>query len=304
MEASVGVRHAFDLTLRIRPAPLEDRLILCNALDGYEVERGLAEILVLDVVECHETEVVVRFTPMRPLTYKSLNEYIRDMMEFVGEQTNWRLDVEAVGIKWEVAKYGVPSERFDRGLLLSHPKRQEILDRLGVAAGDVAGQEHQTGGHAGGKWHLAAGKCYALREPRPRRAFEVLADQTQQGLPALVVTRLKPSIIREQFGLKRTPILWLTGNDHKEEKCLAPTEIAKLHLVLTDFLEKTKDAVVLLDGLEYLISNNSFATILKLVQHVTDRVMLHDGRLIVSLAPESITEKELALFERDMERLD
>src|SRR3990172_7580970 len=125
MDSTVDMRHSFDLTIRFKTATLEDRMLLCNALDGYELEKGIADQLVLDVVECQEEQILVRITPMRPLTYKDIARFIGGIVEFAGEQTNWRLDLVPAGIRWDVTKYGVPSERFDRSLLLSHPRRQQ-----------------------------------------------------------------------------------------------------------------------------------------------------------------------------------
>jgi two-component system cell cycle response regulator len=117
------------------------------------------------------------------------------------------------------------------------------------------------------------------------------------------VTRTRPETVRERFGLRKTPLVWLTQNADPVEKCISPTDMPRIHFVISDFLDKAEDSVILLEGLEYIITHNSFPSALKLIQLLNDKVMLHKSRMIVPADPAAVGDKEWALLERDMRTL-
>ena len=127
--------------------------------------------------------------------------------------------------------------------------------------------------------------------------------ESTHDVSGLCISRNMPTIIREEHGLKKTPIVWLTNNETPKEKCLPPTDIPRLHLAVTDFLEKAEESVVMLDGLVYLMTNNNFPTVLKLVQLLGDKVMLHNGRMIIPMTPDAVSTKEMGVLEKEMELL-
>ena len=289
----IEIRHGFTITFKTEEASLSEKIFLSNAFDGYEVLREVTDVLVIDVEGFDDKTFTVRVSLKVPLTYKEIDEYIKDMIAFVREQTNYKINFEPVGIKWDVKSFGNVSERFDSSLLIGQTKRAAILKNIDLSYAKERAERTKP------EKELDKGKVYLAKETRCETSFDAFSDQVNHGVQGLCVTRQKPDVVRKDYMMEKTPIIWLTRNEEKGEKCLAPTDIPRIHLVITDFLEKFQDSVVLIEGLEYLITNNNFPTTLKLIQLISDKVMLHDSRLILSISPSSISDKELALLEKD-----
>jgi hypothetical protein len=58
--------------------------------------------------------------------------------------------------------------------------------------------------------------------------------------------------------------------------------------------------VVILSGVEYLISQNGFQKVLKLLQHLNDKVAVTDSTLLVPISPLTVSEPELKMLEKEM----
>ena len=297
MKNHIEIRHSFKLTFRVNECNISEKLLLCNAIDGYEVLKDVADIMVIDVLSFDQDILSIKVSLKEPLTYKEIDEYIQDMTEFVKEQTNYKVEFEPVGIEWDIKKLGNVSVLFDSDLLISHPQRRAFLEKLDIAT------RHEKRAKSKQKYGLKPGLLYMIKERKAEKAFEVFTDLVTHDCPGLCITRSSPELVRGEHGLKETPIVWLTNNETANERCLPPTDIPRLHLAVTDFMENAKDGVIMLDGLEYLVTNNNFSTILKLVQLLRDKVMLHNGRLIINVVPGALAEKEIGLMEKEMENL-
>jgi two-component system cell cycle response regulator len=83
-----------------------------------------------------------------------------------------------------------------------------------------------------------------------------------------------------------------------------PTNIGILSDTIIRFVEKSGDSIVLIDGVEFLIVNNDFDKVLRMVHHVTEAVMENRSRLIISVDPRTLETRELALLERNMEIIE
>ena len=151
-------------------------------------------------------------------------------------------------------------------------------------------------------YDLHKGFAYLVRETKPKKSFEVFVDQVTHNIQGLCVTRQHPSTIRKEWQLDKTPIIWLSNQLGKVY--INPTNIGILSDTIIRFVEKSGDSVVLIDGVEFLIVNNDFEKVLRMIHHVTEAVMENKSRLIVSVDPRTLSVRELALLERNMEIID
>ena len=150
---------------------------------------------------------------------------------------------------------------------------------------------------------LVRGVCYLVQEKKPDLAFRLFKQMLAEPLPGMVVTRQYPERVRREWALPDTKILWLShtpGEDYHN-----PTAIGTLAKTISRFIEDNGGAaVVLLDGLEYLIVNNGFLQTLMFVEHVNEFVMQRKAVVIIPVSPEALEEKELALLERNLEGVE
>jgi len=146
------------------------------------------------------------------------------------------------------------------------------------------------------------GYCYVVRERKPFLAYKLFEQSVGEGIPGLCVTRQFPEKVRDAFDMKDTRVLWLShtpGQDHHN-----PTSVGTLATVICSFIERYKRCVVLIDGLEYLVINNGFQQVLRLVEHINEQVMQSRSTVIIPISPSAFSEKELALLERNIEVIE
>jgi len=142
------------------------------------------------------------------------------------------------------------------------------------------------------------GSCYIIREQTPETSFKVFADFVKKGAPGLCITRTNPEDIKEKYKLKNVEVLWLTTG-REDEHSINPTHVEKMTWTIKEFIKNNRNSAVLLDGVEYLIVQNNFLTILKSLQALEDTVSINKSILIIPISPIAISEKEMSYLERD-----
>lgn len=155
------------------------------------------------------------------------------------------------------------------------------------------------------KHKLKDGSTYLSIEVTPKNFFEAFVDLTRHKYQGLCISRTRPEKIRQTYGLKTTPILWLT--EDKSENAIDPTDLNGLWLTIKSFLQITKHPVLILHGVEYLVSINGFTPVSRLVTRINDTVEKKDGILLIPTVQGSLTEEQLKLLSANcpsFQRLD
>jgi isoleucyl-tRNA synthetase len=145
---------------------------------------------------------------------------------------------------------------------------------------------------------LEDGSTYLIEETDPDRSYDLFVQEVGAGRQGLCVTRVYPPKVRERFGIDDLSILWLS-NVGKEDT-VRPKDLEKLSLILEQFLARGK-AIILVDGVEYLITNNNFLTVLRLLQSARDQVAIQGAILLVSVNPSTLESHQLTLLEREVD---
>lgn len=149
------------------------------------------------------------------------------------------------------------------------------------------------------KYTLESGYSYVIKEEIPDQAFDIFVDAVRHGVPSLCVTREYPEKVKDKHGLKATPFLWLSM-DQEKSYARDPSNLALIYSDLKTFVSENRNCMVLFLGLEYLISQNGFPKVLKLLQHVNDKIAVSDSVLIASISPLTIPETDLKMLEKEM----
>ncbi len=152
------------------------------------------------------------------------------------------------------------------------------------------------------RYNIREGFGYVIKERKPVESFEIFVDQVTHNIQGLCITRQHPSVVRSKWGLEKTPIIWLSNKLGKVY--LNPSNIGILSDTIVRFVEKSGESVVMIDGIEFLITNNDFGKVIRMIHHVFDAVMENKSRLIISVDPRTLEQREIALLERNMEVVD
>jgi len=151
------------------------------------------------------------------------------------------------------------------------------------------------------KHEIQQGSAFIVYEKKFDKSFEIFKDLVTHNISGLAVTRTLPDSIKQKYGLEKTPFIWLskTGNPNT----ISPVYLNTLMNLITDFISKGKDTVVILEGLEYLVSQNNFDLVLKFIQALRDFLIIENSRLIIPLNRDTFTQKEMAQLEKELEIL-
>ena len=157
------------------------------------------------------------------------------------------------------------------------------------------------------KYDLAPGHSYVVEESPPDISFDAFVnivstvDSGGKKSVGLAVSRLHSDLIRQKYGLETTPIYWLATRAGQD--VISPTNLGILTHTLMQFVEDNAGGIILLDGIEYLVSNNDFNKVLRTIDQVNDHISQSQAIMIIPVDPRAFDQKELALLERNMEKI-
>ena len=147
---------------------------------------------------------------------------------------------------------------------------------------------------------LTPGRSYLIEEERPARAFRLLTDFLGGGGSGLVITRTNPKRVRQAHDLPTERVLWLTDREGSAEETIAPA-LERIVYEIEAFMGKQTRGAILLDGIEYLVSNSSFDAVLMFVRRLLDAISESRYAFIISVGPATLKDQELKTLEREME---
>lgn len=137
--------------------------------------------------------------------------------------------------------------------------------------------------------------CNTCALPCPCKECDLYESRTQ----GLVITRRHPSEIRLDYLIQTTPVVWLSSIPGKDN--LDPAKLSLLTDMIVNFLEKSSNGVVLVEGIEYLVTSNDFQRVLRAIERWSESVMANSARLVMSLNPKAFDLREIAFIERNRE---
>ena len=137
------------------------------------------------------------------------------------------------------------------------------------------------------------GYTYIIKEREPTKGFNLFAKAVSKGSHGICITAKHPKSIRDKYGLKRTPIIWITEKDDLKEITVKPSEIVTINDILKPFIDTSKNSVVILVDdhtiTKGLVGIKSRQKILEISQSIFDTITHRNSRFIISSKPGSTT---------------
>lgn len=144
------------------------------------------------------------------------------------------------------------------------------------------------------------GSAYLVEERRPKESLEVCEKYVSEGARLLIISRDPPQQLLHGSPLKPARVIWLTNLPGKDR--MNPTAIGLLMGEIKKFVDQSNNrAVVLIDGLEYLVSLNTFNLMLQFVNQLRDLFVTSGAILIMPFDMRTLDEHEQAYMERDFQ---
>ena|GEM_PF-2196743 len=137
-----------------------------------------------------------------------------------------------------------------------------------------------------------------IREQKPELSYAILRQFFVKGMGCLIVGREPPERIRETKGLpiEDENVIWLTTLVGK--RCFNPTHLNNIASSISKFIDGNRNGVILVDGIEYLITNNGFEQVVKFLNRLQDMIASSSMKLVVSVDPRTMDKQSLALLEK------
>ena len=139
--------------------------------------------------------------------------------------------------------------------------------------------------------------CVMVEAKGSEGAHTLFKRATAEGRKGLIITREHPDRVRSEHGIDGSTIIWLATQPGPDR--IDPTSLSMLQHTLVEFLQANPSAVILLDGLEYLLSENTPDKVLRMVYSIRDAVTISRSTLLVPIDPLTMDDRERALFERE-----
>ncbi len=147
------------------------------------------------------------------------------------------------------------------------------------------------------------GKSYLIEGQSLDQAFKMFAEVVRYGSPGLLISTSRPDDVRRDHELPdQTTVLWLSKIEL--DYSVSPSNLAILRDRITAFVSRNKNAAVMLEGLEYLMTTNGFDLALKLMHDIREAVVINRARFIVPVNPGALESKQLEMLRRYMEVIE
>lgn len=140
------------------------------------------------------------------------------------------------------------------------------------------------------------GRTYLVCEKRMEGALQVLQEFHYSGSKALCVTRLHPDLLQERLPGVTVETTWLS--ERFGDGNIPPSQLQRISQRIASFLFGKKNAVVLLEGVEYLSLFNDFIKVQLMVEQINDLIMSSRSIMLVPVDPESMDLRSMARLRR------
>ena len=128
--------------------------------------------------------------------------------------------------------------------------------------------------------------------------YENLLYRFDERQPVLAIIRMSPRHFKALIQ-RDIDLVWLTTNHDADIVCVAPTDIAKLSMIITEFYKIAPNGCIFFEGGEYIISNVGFPRFLKFIEFLNDKVASINGAVGIIMDIKTLEPKEARALERE-----
>jgi hypothetical protein len=142
-------------------------------------------------------------------------------------------------------------------------------------------------------------KFLMVEEKRPERSYRLFLGLLANGKHGLVITRSHPDLLREEYRIEKTPVLWLAKQPGPNR--IEPANLSILRQIITEFVKKGTNAAVIIDSLEYIMENNPPDEVMLMLYNLRDEIQVNNSTLVLSVDPDTMDSQYVALLEREFQ---
>ena len=149
---------------------------------------------------------------------------------------------------------------------------------------------------------LLPGMVTMIDSQSPDQIFALGAHLGHIGHPLLVISRIPGNRLEDDFALPISITKWLTEKGDGEQVCKATLE--DIRREIEGFLFGAERAVIILDGLEFLVGLHGFDRTVELVRSLIDSITTQNHLLMIPADLDVFTSRQRAILLREVDVLD
>lgn len=150
-------------------------------------------------------------------------------------------------------------------------------------------------------YNIESGSGYLMLEKDSKKAIQLI-NELSIDKKVLFITRTNPNKL-STLNLDKITLYWLT--EIQNTNTINPKDLEKIKYLISSFLkEQKKNAIIAIDGIEYLSTYNSFNHISQLLQLLKDEISNYNAILIIPVNPGALTSQDINLLEKEFEQLN
>jgi putative methionine-R-sulfoxide reductase with GAF domain len=146
------------------------------------------------------------------------------------------------------------------------------------------------------RYEFEASESYLVPEETTVSSFKMFEEHLLRGWQGLCITRQHPKQVRKRYDLDRAQVFWLTEEIDQN----AVEDLVEISVLIGGFVNSVGSRIVLLDGLEYIVSRNGFESTYQFIQNQRSRVAATEAILLVTVHPQAFSEDKMALLKREL----
>lgn len=146
---------------------------------------------------------------------------------------------------------------------------------------------------------IESGYTYLIEDPNPANAFALFSKLMTPQQTGFYITRSHPRKTNREFELGAANYLWLTKMEG--ENNIKPTNLQAIRQIGERFLANHPRDIILIEGVDYLFSNNDSSDVMDLIRFFKDFGAEKDTIILISGSPSTLKKNESKILEREVD---
>lgn len=148
---------------------------------------------------------------------------------------------------------------------------------------------------------VPAGSSYLFTRGGSSEAFNIFKRLLVTGRRGIILSKLPPEKIPILYEIE-CPSIWIVSKPPSRGSVMTvdPQQLMRVYSLIGDFVQNNPGSVALLDGLNCLIAENDFSSVMKTVQLINEAIAMTGSILLVPIDPKGLSDTELGLLEREI----
>ncbi|TFG56788.1 MAG: DUF835 domain-containing protein [Methanomassiliicoccus sp.] len=152
-----------------------------------------------------------------------------------------------------------------------------------------------------GLFTLDHGRIYIIINERLDKTLSLINGMASAGKDIICVSRMHPEMLRGLYPLQEIRSLWLSESGKSPR--ISPDQLDQIVEEISNFVQERKNAVAVLDGLEYISLFTDFRSLNIFLEELNDVVMASRSILLIPVDPRLFDPCQLARLRRYAEIL-